>query len=168
MLNRLNKIRIQNFIIFCHSSGMSFSRISSSFTSAVRQTRKRRSPQRTSMKMKRKRRRTRLRERCCHVVRCNFDARCSSPNQSCGNFSFGTMLILTQDEIKSSVKYVIISEVFFFYLFVLPTQMQWMLKQCQLKCSILVIFKRFCHVVTVACKYDVHFIINTQTNMMSS
>lgn len=48
-----------------------FSRISSSFTSAVHLTKRRRSPQRTSMKMKR-RRRTRLPERCCHVVRCKL------------------------------------------------------------------------------------------------
>lgn len=48
-----------------------FSRISSSFTSAVHLTKRRRSPRRTSMKMKR-RRRTRLPERCCHVVRCKL------------------------------------------------------------------------------------------------
>lgn len=47
-------------------------RILFNFTSAVHQIKKRKSPQRTSMKMKKKRRRTRLLERCCHVVNSDF------------------------------------------------------------------------------------------------
>lgn len=70
ILNRIKKNG--NVTNFSHSNGMWFSRKLSSFTSAVRQTRRRRSPQRTSMRMKRRRRRTRLHGRCCHVVRPNM------------------------------------------------------------------------------------------------
>lgn len=79
---------------------MSFSRISSSFTSAVHQTRKRRSPQRTSMKMKRRRRRTRLHERCCHVVSFYI----GGANQTCDYNSLDTLYSPAQDKIISSVQ----------------------------------------------------------------